>query len=196
MTPSVLARANPFATDRVTRLAFRLQGATRGSLLSELAQLGFRAALVGPRGSGKTTLLEALAAWLPELDLEPVLVRLSGGSARPLRTALAQLPAGPGPGQVVLVDGAEQVTGLSWLVLRFRVRRAAGLVVTAHRPGRLPTLCACRTSPELLRELVAELAPEALPRLEPGLAALHRRHCGDLRRCLLELYDVSAGRRR
>ena len=50
----------------------------------------------------------------------------------------------------------------------------------------------CRTDHELLRDLVSELAPAAAPSLD--LAHLFRRHDGNIRLCLRELYDVYAGR--
>ena len=97
---------------------------------------------------------------------------------------------------IVFVDGAEQLGPLAWWRFRRIVRQATGLVITSHRSGRLPTLIECRTSPTLLRELVTELAPDDIEKLEPRLDDLFERHKGNLRSCLRELYDRYAGRSR
>ena len=55
------ARDNPFRTDRVLAVRYRLDQGTFDGLLDRLDALGRRAAIVGPKGSGKTTLLEDLA---------------------------------------------------------------------------------------------------------------------------------------
>jgi polynucleotide 5'-kinase involved in rRNA processing len=57
----VRARDNPFRTERVLRVRFRLPSGTWDDLLARFEALGRRAAIVGPQGSGKTTLLEDLA---------------------------------------------------------------------------------------------------------------------------------------
>jgi DNA polymerase III delta prime subunit len=81
------------------------------------------------------------------------------------------------------VDGAEQLTRLQWF--RLRLRRG-GLVVTTHRRGMLPELHECRTSPALLREIASSLGVELT---EDECSALHRRHAGNIRESLRELYD-------
>jgi hypothetical protein len=55
---------NPFSVDHVLRVRFRPQGCSWDDLMSRLARLNYRAAVVGPRGSGKTTLLEDLGPLL------------------------------------------------------------------------------------------------------------------------------------
>jgi hypothetical protein len=74
-------------------------------------------------------------------------------------------------------------------MVRLRTRRAGGLVITSHRPGLLPTLFECTTSPELLAEIVGELSGADL---EAG--ELYERHRGNVRDALRELYDRWAGR--
>jgi len=85
--------------------------------------------------------------------------------------------------------------------VRWSARRAAVLVVTLHRPGRLPTLADCTTSPPLLQGLIDELLAGAGPAVDlpvelPSAEELHRRHGGDVRTALHELYDRCAGRER
>jgi hypothetical protein len=184
------ARDNPFAVQRVHAIRYRLAGITWEELLERLAALGFRAALVGPHGHGKTTLLEDLGARLAEEEFRVRVATLRQGERRlgPVRSSA--LFRDPGPRDLLLVDGAEQLDPLSWWTLRLRSRAAAGLIVTSHRPGLLPTLHECRTTPELLAGIVAELSGAAEGE---EAAELFARHGGDLRLALRELYDRSAG---
>lgn len=175
---------NPFAAHRIDDLDFRPQTTSWDELLARLARLSNRAAIVGPEGAGKTTLLEQLSGRLEEPSH---LVHL-GSRRQPLAIALAAADAAAAHHEVLLVDAAESLGPLAWWRLRARARRAAGLVVTLHRPGRLPTLVTCRTSPALLAELVAELAPAGGWASDIDLAEVWCRHRGDLRRCLRELY--------
>jgi hypothetical protein len=163
-------------------------GLTWEDLLDRLAALQWQAAIVGPHGHGKTTLLEDLA---PRLEARGFRVRtISLREAHPRldredRSVLRSL----GPQGIVFLDGAEQLGWLSWRLVRFRTRRAGGLVITSHRPGLLPTLFECETSPELLGGIVSELAGTDL-----NVEELYARHGGNVRDALRELYDRWAGR--
>ena len=151
------ARDNPFSTDRV--LAIRYRGCDWDALLSRLAALSYRAAIIGPEGSGKTTLLEDLG------------VRL----------------AASGVSDVALVDGADLLGAREWRRLQAQRRR---LIVTSHRAGLLPTLIACSTTPELLADIARDLAGNSL---EPRrVQELFRRHGGNVREALRELYESYA----
>ena len=182
---------NPFASHRVEGLAFRFNGLGLSGLRQRLEEMGGRSAIVGPKGSGKTTLLEGLATTLPG---EPVKVRIEGGCRHPWRTVRAQLPRPVTPNNLILVDGAEQLGPIGWRLLLRATRPARSFVATLHRPGGLPTLIECRTDHALLCDLVEELTPVDAPALIPGLEELFRRHGGNIRSCLRELYDVYAGR--
>jgi hypothetical protein len=179
--PGLRARDNPFASDRVESLRYRLpEGLTWDRLLERLAALRFRAALVGPHGRGKTTLLEELAPRLTARGFRVRTVTLrqdeSGIDWRRLQ--------GLGADDVLFLDGAELLGRFAWLRVRLRCRRAGGLIVTSHRPGLLPTLLECGTTPELLAELVRELTGEELE-----VAELFARHEGNVRMALWEMYD-------
>lgn len=181
---------NPFAAHRLDALRFRPQGVSWSDLLARLEALSFRAAIVGPEGAGKTALLEKLA---DRLGIPARTVRLGPVSRAAVTTAaLAAAGLAVAHGEVLLVDSGELLGPVAWRRLLHRARHAPGLVATMHRPGRLPTLVTCRTSPQLLQELVCELAPDLVDHLAPLLPALHERHRGNLRECLLELYDTAA----
>ena len=125
-----------------------------GGLLDRLDALGRRAAIVGPQGSGKTTLLEDLAPRLRARGFEARELRLDTEMPRFEPGFLDRFFASLGPRDVILFDGAEQLGWLAWSRFERRSRAAAGLVVTGHRPGLLPTLIDASTTPELLDDLV------------------------------------------
>jgi hypothetical protein len=186
------ARDNPFAVDRVLALRTRLPpGESWEGLLDRFEALSRRAALVGPHGAGKTTLLEDLEPWLAGRGLRLRKVTLRAGERRLGSERARALFEGLEAGDLLLVDGAEQLAPWAWQVLRRRARRAAGLLITCHRPGWLPTLLECRTSPELLADLLVELVGPAETAALP-VAELFERHRGDLRAVLRGLYDVWA----
>ncbi|HEY2295678.1 MAG TPA: hypothetical protein VGM86_33665 [Thermoanaerobaculia bacterium] len=181
------ARDNPFAVQRVHALRYRLAVVSWEEMLDRLAALEFRAALVGPHGHGKTTLLEDLGARLAERGFRVRTATLRLGERRLGAVRSAALFQDPDPRDLLLVDGAEQLDPLSWWTLRLRSRDAAGLIVTSHRPGLLPTLHECRTTPALLAGIVADLEGTADGE---EIAELFARHRGDLRLALRNLYDA------
>ncbi len=183
------ARDNPFAVQRVLAIRYRLADVTWEEMLERLAALRFRAAIVGPHGHGKTTLLEDLGERLRVRGFRIRTATLRGGERRLGPGREAALFRDPDPADLLLVDGAEQLDRLSWWRLRRRSRDAAGLIVTSHRSGLLPTLYECATTPELLAGIVADLGDT----VEEGSAELFARHGGDLRQALRELYDRRAG---
>lgn len=180
---------NPFASRRIDRLEFRFHGDDVQSIAERLRLTGGRGSVIGPHGSGKTTLLEHLAG---RLDGRPVWVRLNAQTTRPVESAVSRLPRPITKEHAVLIDGAEQLGPWSWWRLRRRIRNARTIIITSHSPGRLPTLHECTTSPQLLTELVGELAPEMTGPTD--LDELFRRHNGNIRLCFRELYDVWARR--
>jgi hypothetical protein len=176
------ARDNPFRSERLDRLAFRYPpGLDRPSLLRRLAELGHRAAIVGPEGSGKTTLSRDLEQALGG-DYRIWRVTRHRGERR-LARALPRL----GSADYVILDGADQLGWAEFQRLRRRARRAGGLLVLSHRPGLLPTLIVTTTSQALLDTLAAELAPGDIG--EPSALEQHR---GNIREALRARYDRCA----
>ncbi|HVE41947.1 MAG TPA: hypothetical protein VNM14_18780 [Planctomycetota bacterium] len=182
------ARDNPFRSERVLSLRYRL-GGSWDALLVRFERLGRRAAIVGPHGSGKTTLLEDLAPRLGAAGFTPRTLRLDTETPRFEPAFLDGFFASLGPRDIILFDGAEQLGALAWHRFERRSRAAAGLLVTTHRPGRLPTLVETSTTPELLESLVAQILGDPAPELRPMMPALYERHRGNLRDALRELYD-------
>jgi hypothetical protein len=189
----VRARDNPFAAQHMQAIPYRLSGATWEELLERLAALRCRAALVGPHGRGKTTLLEELARRLEQRGLRMRPIVLREGDRRLSWMQRETLFRGLIATDVLLVDGAEQLGRLAWLEIRTRSRAAGGLVITSHRPGLLPTLHECRTTPELLAGIVADLVGREEAERLPPCEELLVRHGGNVRDALRELYDCCAG---
>jgi hypothetical protein len=183
------ARDNPFCTNRVLAVRYRPQGWTWLQLYARLEAMNYCGAIVGPKGSGKTTLLEDLRDHFESTGRPCRLIRLSRDRRRVPASSLLRIAEG----ELVLLDGAEQLNFMSWA--RFRNRAldcAAGLVITTHTPGRLPTLLETFTSPALLDSIVADLLPTSRPSPE-RVRDLFTRHRGNLRDALRELYDDLAG---
>jgi hypothetical protein len=187
------ARDNPFAVERVHAIRYRPLNTTLDVILAHLHGLNYRAAITGPEGSGKTTLLEDLQGALEREGRKTRLVFVNDTSpldAPACRRLLAELT----PEEVMLLDGADIVSRSCWsLIKRHTIAHAYGLVITSHRPGLLPTLIECSTTPDLLRQIAAELALAGRPIPSTLLDNLYTRHRGNLRTCLRDLYDLYAG---
>lgn len=179
------ARDNPFAAQRVLAVRYRLSGLTWEGLLARLGALRCRAALVGPHGHGKTTLLEDLGARLAARGFRVRTATLHEGDRRLDGAQRKIFFHDLTSSDVLLLDGAEQLGRLSWFEVRARTRAAGGLIITSHRPGLLPTLHECRTTPGLLAEIVGELAGEGV-----ATGDLFARHGGNVRDALREMYDL------
>lgn len=187
------ARDNPFSTDRILRVRYRPQGGlTWDGLLERLAELGWRASVVGPDGAGKTTLLEDLEVRLQGRGFRTAMVRLSETNYRISPETVRRLIAEANSRAIVLVDGADHLGRPAWWRFCRRTRNAGGLVITSHRRGLLPTLLECTTTPELLEEIVHEMLGVQAGAFSVDLRTLFAKHDGNVRDALRELYDVYA----
>lgn len=189
------ARENPFKTDSVLGVRYRLRDRSWDDLFERLKKLNYRAAIVGPHGTGKTTLLEDMEPRLVALGFRVIHLRLDRETRSFERLFLRQLFATLSERDVLLFDGAEQMSRMGWQRFKIRSKRAAGLIITSHRRGMLPTLIECATSSELLSEIIRELlGDEARRELPDKLHAnkLHTKHDGNLRDALREMYDLYA----
>jgi hypothetical protein len=187
------ARANPFRVERLSRLRYRLDEEGWTALRERLRGLGHRGALVGPHGSGKSTLLAELEERLEAEGWRIRRLRLNSDSGRSQAAEWRELLRNAGPADLLSIDGAEQLGPLTWWRVCRASRRLGGLIVTTHRPGRLPTLHEHRTDPGLLQALVQELVGAETARDSAAeLEREFRRQRGNLRDCLRALYDRTA----
>jgi hypothetical protein len=186
------ARENPFASHRVLRARYRLTAEEWGALCLRLQRLNYRAAIVGPFGHGKTTLMEDLAPRLQALGFGTPVLKLTEErrfySWRALEETLKNCTAR----DILLLDDAD-VLGLFMLRwVRWQSRRFAGLIVATHAPCGLPELIRCETSPELLEDLIGEIVTKNPEVFLANASNLFKKHQGNLRDALRELYDCCA----
>ena len=183
------AGKNPFASKYTDALPYRFSDTDMVQLMERLAQLDFKAAIIGPHGTGKTTLLEQLGRHLEEKGFPTVPIRFDSRNRRLPRGLIHRIKSERTPRHAYLIDGVEQLSRLAFARLRAAVRTAGAVIVTSHAPCRLPTLITTRTTPELLGALVEELlgTPGRLP--ENDIRRLFHAHGGNIRNALRELYD-------
>ena len=188
------ARNNPFRTDRVLRVRYRLCKEEMESLLKEFAAMGYRASIEGPEGSGKTTLMEDMEPGLRAFgfEIQKLTLNRTVGPTSPKAVSpfLSRLTAG----DMVLLDGAEQMSRLSWLNFRRASKRAGGLLITSHRAGLLPALYRCAPSTDTMDWILHELLGAGAQAVRPAARTLYHEHNGNLREVLRSLYDMYAYR--
>jgi hypothetical protein len=189
------ARDNPFATEHVLRLRYQFRkpgGDGWPVLLARLESLRYRAAIVGPHGSGKTTLLEDLGRKLRDRGFRIHPVFLNEQDRDYPVDFIRRVQPGLSAEDVILLDGCEQLSLANWYRFRWQMRRAGGLIITTHRPGRLPVLRLCETDPELLDDLVRRLCNDPSLPVTMDMRRLYESHHGNLRDALRALYDLAA----
>ncbi len=172
------AHENPFRNSRAQGLRFR-GPLPLDQLVARLAALGYRGTIVGPEGTGKTILLRELEAELAASGLGTKLLRFDDPA----------LLHGVNQETVLMVDGAEK---LLWPVHAFLALTTARLVVTSHgRREGLPVLLQCGADPELMVELVIELAGADAALLARARQLFDDKR-GNVRAVLSALFDVFA----
>jgi hypothetical protein len=110
---------------------------------------------------------------------------LDGATLVPAKT-------GTVPPALLIVDGYEQLSRWSRMVLKRSCRRRSlGLLVTSHEPVGLPELCRTAPTLALAQQIVGQLMRdwESAWGLDE-LADCFSRHGGDLREMLFDLYDL------
>ncbi len=187
------ARDNPFSTDRVLRVRYQPEGTNWDDLLARLAQLDYRAAIVGRKGTGKTTLLEDLVPRLARLGFRPTLLRLDEEHPHLAPAFEREFCRRLTRRDLVLLDGAEQMGWWPWRRFLRRSARSGGLIITSHRAGLLPTLIECHPTPELLEHLLRELLGAPASKLREEAQKLYAACQGNIREVLRGLYDICAG---
>ena len=184
------AKDNPFTVERVLKIRYR--GVNLNALTTRLKQMEYRAAIIGPKGSGKTTLMEDLQQHLEKSGRKTRSLLLNDKNPltrRASRQFLSQLTGD----EIVFLDGAEQTGPLAWLTLKRKIlKRAAGLIITAHKPGLLETLIECNPTPTLFRKIANDLLQGRDTPDNHSLDHVYNRCCGNIRRALRQLYDIYA----
>ncbi len=186
------ARDNPFAVDRVLQIRYRFETDSLDTLCAKLELHGWRGAIVGPQGSGKTTLLEDLADRLAGDGWRILGARLSEEHPRFERAWLRRFVADLGPHDLIVLDGAEQLSRWGWRRFQKLCRAAGGLIITTHGHGLLPTVYETSVSQQMLDEILDVLVPKAPSVVRREACRLFALHCGNIRDVLRSLYDLWA----
>lgn len=185
-------RSNPFSTRFVRPGALPYlfpPGQSAESLLSGLAETGWRGQIVGPHGSGKSTLLAALAEPLARRGRRAWSVSLRDGARRMPADWISSVTAAEA--SLIVIDGYEQLGAWSRFVVKRTCRRRGwGLLVTAHQDAGFPTLVATSSSLETAQAVVSKLLGDDAARITPEIVAECFAWCGgDVRETLFRLYD-------
>lgn len=184
---------NPFSTRYVRPGAFPYQfpaGRDAAGLVERLRNNHWRGQIVGPHGSGKSALVSTLIDHLQRSGCPTLLIELHDRqrrlsvSSREIRKLV--------PRTVVIVDGYEQLAPWRrFLLKRLCRRQGLGLLVTSHASMGLPDLCRTATGLALAQHLVdALLAQSSLTIAPEELRERFKRHRGNLREVLFDLYDL------
>ncbi len=177
------ARHNPFRSECVDALPYRAEGFSWDILTTRLHAHQGRGAIIGPEGHGKTTLLLEWKQRFQSQASSTCFVKLEDRQHRLTSDQRKNISGS----QHIFLDSAEQLGWWGWQEARKLTTHAKTLIITTHRPGRLPTLMECRSSPQLLAGLIAELTSHPF-----DADALWDRYRGNIRLALRSLYDHCA----
>lgn len=185
------ADQNPFRVTRIEALAWWAPGFDWEVFLAHLEARNFRGAIVGPHGSGKTTLLLEAQSRLAARGVPVRYGFLNEETPRKAPQARAWLESTPA-NTVLFLDGAEQLDPVTWWILRQRSKQLRGLIISIHRPGRLPALHTTLTGEHLLKELLNQLLGPDWERYWPRAREHFARCGGNMREVFFALYDDCA----
>ncbi|MCM8814080.1 MAG: hypothetical protein NC924_09145 [Candidatus Omnitrophica bacterium] len=183
------ARENPFRVERLEALPFIFQMYDWPALDRRLAALSYRAAILGRQGTGKTTLLLELSRRLRQQGsaVQIITVRRDerAENLREVRHAYRRL----GASDILCIDGADGLPWPVWRAVRSGSRRLRGLIVTSHTRRLLPVLFFCRSDGSVLEQILRHLLPTSVAEFSAQTPQLLRRHRGNIRNVLREMYD-------
>ncbi len=185
------ARENPFRVDRVHALPFEFENDSFDLFYSRLKAAQFRGAIIGPHGTGKTTLLNEVQNQLQQAGIPHKALRLMDDGRDCNKDRIQKWLDSSSEEMVLILDSAGLLNYWDWQRVKRKAKRYAGLLITAHKPGRLPTLIELQPSVQTLIHLVRKLEPEqSIP--DDRLQELYRDCNGNLRDCFRKLYDEYA----
>lgn len=184
-------QGNPFCARRLRPGAIPFvfpAGVSLADVLARLEQAAWRGQIVGPHGSGKSALLETLIPAIEAAGRPVVRFTLRDGQRHIADAARSPLV----PGTLLVIDGYEQLSPWHRLRVRWRCRsQRLGLLVTCHRPCRLPRVFEAAVDPELAWRVVSHLLAGQTGRItRHDVAARLALHHGNLRETLFDLYDL------
>ncbi len=159
-------------------------------LLSRLEAMNYRGEITGPEGSGKTTLLEDTGHLLKKKGFTVKSLFLNREKRNLEKTFMKDFYEGLSCRDIILFDGAEQLSWLAWQSFKRKTFPAGGLVIASLKAGLLPALHRCSTGPELFQEIVEDLTGEEGRRTKELNKKIYLKNKGNIRCALRELYDI------
>ena len=183
---------NPFATCWVRPGAIPFQfhrGQNAQDFVSDLGAKNWWGEIVGPHGSGKSTLLSTLAPLAASAGRDVSQIVLRNRQRRLPSGFLKRALSRDNP--LVIIDGYEQLSSLSRIILIWQCRRAhAGLIVTSHASAGLPIIARLTPDRALVESLIAMLVDERpSPITTDDINASHARHGSNVRELFFDLHD-------
>jgi DNA replication protein DnaC len=199
MTISASPPSNPFSTRfiRPGAMPFLFPPAMDVErLISQLRETQWRGAIVGPHGSGKSTLVETLRPELLRAGRRIIHAALHDG-----QRGLPGDLLGPRPwdsATILILDGYEQLSVWNRRRLERHVDRSGcGLLVTSHRPTRLPELYRTAVDSKLLERIVERLVAGGRSLISADdIRRESSLHGQNAREALFALYDLQESRSR
>ena len=157
------ASENPFRSEAVARLRYRMPGPELEALAARVAKSMPYSCLLGPEGTGKTTLMEDLEPLLEKQGLRIHWLRLTTESSKHERRAVLDALARANQKDCFLFDGGEILGAIHWWQIKRLLRKnACHMIATLHRSRNLPTLHQTLPDWELTKSMVKELCADDL----------------------------------
>ncbi len=185
---------NPFSVSRQHELKYQFpKGDNWNLFMARLEQKGWKGALVGKKGTGKTTLLLEIREKLLERGFGVKNLFLNCEKRKFNRDELKLITQSTSENDIILFDGSEQMAWWHWYYFLWKVRKAKGLILTTHKPSKLPTILNTSTHFECYKAMVQQLI-EKHPDLQylttsERLHHLFEKYNGNMRLALRALYD-------
>jgi hypothetical protein len=186
----MLARDNPFSTQRIERiLCFdpQLSETSWEEIGDRWESLNRHASLVAAHGAGKSTFMDAFQKRLEDSGHSVFRIFLNQESNKLSDEQWDML--GCCSQQIVMLDGEEQLSHLARRRFYRLTQSCLGLLISRHKPTKLAQLLALKPNMALLLACIEKLAPEHINYLKPMLEGWWNQHHGNIREILLCCYD-------